>query len=100
MRLQSLLGDTDSIDFVKYDICSEHGIFFFDHKQLRTLDLFPIRNEMIPDPDSIPLSILNHPLGKRHEINFSAYDPPKLTLSPVEGAHPVLVLNLDYSSVF
>ena len=50
------------------------------------------RDEIIPDPDSIPLSILNHPPGKRLEIDFAAYDPPETTLSALEETHPVSVL--------
>ena len=50
---------------------------------------------MIPDPDSIPLSVLNHPLGLAQEIDFGAYDPLESTLPPVEGADPVLVLRLN-----
>ena len=46
-----------------------------------------------PDPESIPLSVLEHPLGKRHEINFAAYDPPELSL--VEDTHPVSVLCIN-----
>ena len=92
--------DTDSIDFVKYNIGNEHGIDFFRTKQFReVLVPFPVRSKMIPDPDSIPPSILNHPLGKRHEIDFSAYDPPRLTPAPVEGIHPALVLSFGYFSV-
>lgn len=33
----------------------------------------------------------------RHEVDFAAYDPPELTLSPVEGGDPVLVICLDPS---
>lgn len=68
--------------------------------KLRELpDPTPCRDEIIPDPDSIPLSILNYPLGKKQEIDFTAYDPPELTLSRVEGADSVLVvLYLDSSS--
>ena len=59
---------------------------------------FYCRGDEIPDPESVPLSILDHPIGKPHEINFAAYDAPELTLSLMEGAHPVLVLCL--SSLF
>ena len=57
------------------------------------LDPVPCRDEIIPDADSVPLSVLNYPLGKRHEIDFSAYDPLELTLSPAEEARPVSVLS-------
>ena len=49
----------------------------------------PSRDEIIPDPDSIPLSVLNNPPGKRLEIDFAAYDPPDATLSALEETHPV-----------
>ena len=69
--------------------------FFFD-KQFREVSYETPRGDKItPDPDSIPLSVLNHPVGKRHEIDFGAYDPPELTLTPAEGVHPVSVLCLD-----
>ena len=51
----------------------------------------PFRDEIIPDPDSISLSVLNNPPGKRLEIDFAAYDPPEATLSALEETHPVLV---------
>ena len=47
----------------------------------------------IPDPESIPLSVLERPLGKRQGINFAAYDPPELSL--MEDTHPVSVLCID-----
>ena len=54
---------------------------------------FSSTDDEIPDPESIPLSVLEHPLGKRHEINIAAYEPPELSV--MEGAHPVLVLSID-----
>ena len=70
----------------------------FHGDKLRELpDPIPCRDEMIPDPDSIPLSILNHPIGKRHEKNFSAYDPPEVTHSPEEEGDPLSVLHPDSS---
>jgi len=75
----------------QYNIASAHGIEFFYNKQFReVLDPIPSRGEMLSDPNSIPLSVLNHPPGKAHEIDLAAYDPLELTLSPVEGAHPIL----------
>ena len=52
----------------------------------------PSGDEIIPDPDFISLSVLNHPPGKRLEIDFAAYDPPEATLSALEETHPVSVL--------
>lgn len=70
----------------------------FDGDKLRELpDPTRCRDEIIPNPESIPLSVLNHPLGTRHEVDFAAYDQPEITLSPVEGGDPVLVICLDPS---
>jgi hypothetical protein len=85
---------------VKYNIGSVDGPFF-DGDRLRELrDPIPCQDEIIPDPDLVPLSILNYPLGKELKVDFAAYDPPEVTLSPMEGAHPVLVLHLDSRSKF
>lgn len=86
--------DANFMGPVKYKISSAHELIF-DGNKLRDLpDPIPCRDEIIPDPDSIPLSVLNHPIGKKNEINFAAYDQPELPLSPVEGAHPMFVLPL------
>lgn len=78
---------------MKYNIGNAHGDNFNQRDLLQGLqDPIPCRDDVIPGLDSISLSILDHPLGKRHEIDFAAYDPPELTSSPMEGAHPVLVL--------
>jgi hypothetical protein len=84
--------------YVKYNIASEHGMDYFRKKQFRELpDPIPSISETVPDPDSIPLSILNYPLQKGHEIDLAAYDPPELTLPlPAEEIHPVSVFCLDY----
>ena len=83
---------------IQYNIGCVEGATFHGNK-LRELPYpTPCRDEIIPDPDSIPLSILNHPLGKKHEVDFAAYDPPELTHFPAEGTVPVLaVLQLDPS---
>ena len=49
-------------------------------------------DKIIPSADSIPLSVLNHPPGRRLEINFAAYDPPEAAPSPSEGTHSASVL--------
>ena len=54
----------------------ENGTNFHGDKLRELPDPIPARDEIIPDPDSIPLTILNHPLGKKHEIDFGAYDEP------------------------
>lgn len=77
---------------MQYNFCSTHGPVFEEDQFKELNDPIPCRDELIPDPDSIPLSVLNQPLGKRHEINFAAYDPPEPTLPPTEGDHPGLVL--------
>lgn len=77
---------------MQYNIGHSHGAHFHGDKLRELPDPIPCSDELMPDPDSIPLSILNHPLGKEHEIDFAAYDPPEITLSPVEG--------VDHMSVF
>lgn len=80
---------------MKYNVGSAHGPLF-PEDQLRDLpDAIPCQDEIIPRPDSTLLPVLNHPTGKRLEINFAAYDPPELTLSSLEGVHPVLVFDFD-----
>jgi len=78
---------------VQYNISNAQGANFHGDKLRELPDPIPCRDEIIPDPDSIPLSILNHPLGKKLEIDFAAYDPPELTLSPTEGIDPVSVFS-------
>ena len=64
----------------QYDICSADDGFHGD--RLRALpDPIPAKNGVIPDPDSIPLNVLNHPIGDKHEVDFAAYDPLVVSLS-------------------
>ena len=79
---------------VQYNISCVEGAIFHGDKLRELLDPIPCRDEIIPDPDSIPLSILNRPVGKRQEIDFAAYDLPELTPSRTEGTDPVLVIFL------
>lgn len=73
-----------------YKIGGSHGVVV-DGDRLRDIpDPIPCRDETIPDPDSVPLSILNHPIGKRYEPNVAAYGPPELASCLGEGTHPVL----------
>ena len=91
-----MLGDANFRFSVKYKVGSSHGIVV-DGDRLRDVpDPVPCRDETIPDPDSVPLSILNHPIGKRHELNFAAYDPPELAPCPGEGTHPVSVFCITF----
>jgi len=74
---------------IQYSIRSEDAGFHGD--RLRSLpDPVSVRNEIIPDPDSVPLSVLNHPIGSKHETDFSAYDCPSPTVPPaVDGPDAV-----------
>ena len=87
--------NTGFTDFLQYNICSVYGLFFHGDKLRELPDPIPCRKEIIPNPDSIPLTVLNHPLGRSQEIDFAAYDPPEVTFSPAEGGDPVFVLRLD-----
>ena len=63
---------TGFINLPQYQIIFESGLYF-DGKRLRELpDPIPARDEIIPNPDSIPLSILIHPLGTKHEGPLTA----------------------------
>jgi len=83
-------------DPVQYSIGHLHGAHFHGDKLRELEDPTPCRDEIIPDPDSIPVDILNHPLGNKHEIDFAAYDPPEITLSPTDGGDPMSVFYLDH----
>ena len=74
---------------LQYNISSEGGGFHGD--RLRALpDPIPARDEIIPSPDSDPSSVLNHPFGNEHKIDFAAYDPPTpMVSSPVDGPDAV-----------
>ena len=75
---------------VKYKIrSSESNDGLFKAKFPEMPMPMPSRDEIIPDPDSISLSVLNHPPEKRLEIDFAAYDPPNATLSVFEETHPL-----------
>ena len=59
----------------------------FHGDKLRELpDPIPARDEIIPDPDSVPLTVLNHPLGTKHEVDFGAYEEQAPVAPPGEGA--------------
>ena len=80
---------TDFPCYVKYKIFNADGDSFYGDKLRGLQDQMPCKDEIIPDPDSIPPSILKFPPVKRNEINFAAYDPPEPTLLPMEGTYPV-----------
>lgn len=95
MHSLSLLNDPSFMRSVKYNLSNAHGISF-GGDQLRELpDPIHHSDGIIPEPDLIPLSILNHPLGKRLEIDSAAYDPVGPSILPTKDAHPMLVLCLD-----
>ncbi|KAF9654056.1 hypothetical protein BDM02DRAFT_1189800 [Thelephora ganbajun] len=82
-----------------YQIAHEKGPFF-DGDQLRELpDPVPVREEIIPDPDSVPLTILNHPLGTKHEIDFGAYDE-QVPVAPPSEEGPDAVLGTWYGFTY
>ena len=58
----------------QYQICHESGTVFHGDKLRELPDPIPARDEIIPDPDSLPLTILNHPLGTKHESPCTAYE--------------------------
>ena len=58
----------------QYQVAHESGSTFHGDKLRELPDPIPAREEIIPNPDSIPLTVLNHPLGTKHEIDFSAYE--------------------------
>lgn len=97
VRSPLLLRGADSTDFVKFDIASEPGYSFYADQLREPTGRVCCGDEIIPDPDSIPLTVLNHPRGKMLEINFAAYDPPEPSDLSMEGGHPVLVLRLGPS---
>ena len=84
---------------VSRDVDFMHGVKYknfreaeksFDGDEFQGLEgPTPCRDEIIPDPDSIPLSVLYHPTTERYKINLAAYDPPEPVLPHVEGTHPL-----------
>ena len=60
-----------------------------DHHR-KLLDPILAGDEVIPDQDLVPLSVLNHPVNQRLETDFAAYDPPTSTVLPsVDGPDAV-----------
>jgi len=58
----------------QFQIGHENGSVFHGDKLRELPDPIPARDEIIPDPDSIPLTVLNHPLGTKHEVPCAAYE--------------------------
>ena len=78
-------GYTPFTNISQYQIFHENGPVFHGD-QLRELpDPIPARDEIIPDPDSIPLSVLNYPLGTKHEVPSAAYEEQVPTPPPEAG---------------
>ena len=74
---------------LQFNIASEENGFHGD--KLRELpDPILARDEVFPDPDSIPLDILFYPTESRRELDFAAYeDPIPITLTAVDGPDAV-----------
>ena len=74
-----------STNLSQYQLYNESGAAL-NRNQLRELpDPIPARDEIIPDPDSIPLAVLIHPLGTKHEIPLDAYEEQLPVLPSEEG---------------
>ena len=83
--------------FVKYNL---HSGGASTRDILRNLPFaVPCNYDEIPHPDSIPLSVLDHPLGKWYKAGVANDDPPEPTPSPTESNHPVSVHSLDPSFI-
>ena len=54
------------------------------------LDRDLVDSEIVPDQESVPLGVLNYPLGDKHETDFAAYDFPTSAAPPsVDGPDAV-----------
>lgn len=74
---------------IQYSINSE-GDGFWGGNHRDSQDPIPADREVVPSQDSVPLSVLNHPIGKKHESDFEAYDSMTSTiLSSVDGPDAV-----------
>ena len=51
----------------QYQIGFENGNVLHGDRLRDLPDRIPARDDIIPDPDSIPLTVLNYPLGTRYE---------------------------------
>ena len=61
-------------NLLQYQIHYESGLYF-GGKRLRELpNPIPARDEIIPDPDSVPLTVLNHPVGTQNGVPSVAYE--------------------------
>ena len=74
-----------STNLSQYQLYNKNGAALH-RDQLRELpDPIPARDEIIPDPDSVPLAVLVHPLGTKHEIPLGAYEEELPALPSEEG---------------
>lgn len=83
------------MSFVKYNICSGDASTRDVLRELSDSYVVFCKEDEIPRPDSIPLSVLDHPLGTQYKADSVNRDPPELTLSSTGDDHPVSVLCLD-----
>lgn len=82
----------------KYKNFLEADTFLESDEFRRRLYTVSYRDEIIPDLDSTPLSVLYYPTAERYKINLAAYDPQEPLPPPVEGAHPLLVPDFSLHS--
>ena len=80
---------TSFTNLLQYQVAYESGSVFHGDKLRELPDPIPAREEIIPNPDSIPLTVLNHPLGTKHEIDFSAYEEQFVEPPSEEGSDAV-----------
>jgi len=74
---------------IQYSVANEGEGFHGD--KLRALpDPIPARDEIIPNLDSVFMSVLIHPIGNKYEIDFAAYDSPIPTVPPPADGPDVL----------
>ena len=80
----SQVSGSQSVDLtatIQYSMCSEGNSLNGDN--IRTLpDPIPANSEIIPNQDSVPLSVLNHPIGNKLKTDFAAYGSPTSTVPP------------------
>jgi len=68
---------------------SSDGFYLKGDKARALPDPIPAQSDIIPDQNSIPLSVLNHPIGNRHETDFAAYDFPTSEIPSSDGLDAV-----------
>lgn len=83
------LSHTTFTNLSQYQIVQESEISFHGDRLRELPDPIPARDEIIPDPDSIPLTILNHPLGTKLEAPTAAFEEPIPPIPSGEGPDAV-----------